>query len=189
MNDIHNIIIKRILETYNALLEQEVDSEQYKLKFFELKSIFIFLFEATINISKEAKEDFLKKFEKYPNVYADVVSASDNPNCTCRSRMTDFFIKNTKDVINIFNEILELNPQEELFYKKIISNVEKILKRFRDRYKISNPEDTFFLGGKVLEFETKEDYYKIINNIIDKGQYYNGLQIIESGSTKKIYFY
>lgn len=188
-NDAYFKIYNKILQLKNKLSTLEPDSEEYNLEFFQLRSFFTFLFDGYLKISKEATADLLKEFEKFDKIYADLVSAVDNANCSCRSRVINFFIENTEETLQIFNRLLTLYPQEELFYKKIISNVHSIMQKYLNRNSQIGSEEKFFLGGEVKEFKTKEDYYKIISEITEKGQYYNGLQVVEREDVSKVYFY
>jgi len=146
----------------------------------------MFTFDGCIKISEDAKKEILKSFEKYSEIYADIVSSIDNPNCSCRSKISDFFITNFQNIAIIFDNILKKYPQEDSFYNQINLNIQNILKQLSEKYR---KQEDLSLVGKIIEFSTKEDYFHIMNNIISRGQYYNGLQIIENNKINKIYFY
>jgi len=36
------------------------------------------------------KKEILNQFEKFPSVYPNIVSFSENPNCSCKNKVFDF---------------------------------------------------------------------------------------------------
>jgi len=61
-----------------------------------------------------------KLIEKYPELEADLVSAKDNPTCSCRGRVWEFFVnkfsENEKESNNFFKELVD---QSELVKLRI----------------------------------------------------------------------
>jgi hypothetical protein len=184
---LHQKLINRIYELNNLL--QSPSEESLEIFKFELKSIFIFLFDACVKTSDKIKNDLLKRFEKYSDIYPDIVSTADNPNCSCRAKTVEFFIQNTEEVLNIFNEILAIHPQDNKFYEQIFTNINNMIEKYNSRNKLQTNNQKLSLIGQIIEFKTKEEYFKIIHDIYNEEKHFNGLKIIESNDINKIYFY
>jgi hypothetical protein len=75
--------------------------------------------------------------EKFPEIYADLVSSRDNPNCSCANKLRAYLISKIESEKNFFLDILSeeniknlLKREEERLFKKFS---EKLVRKNRPR--------------------------------------------------------
>jgi hypothetical protein len=161
--------------------------EVFRLKF-EIKSILILLFDNLTKVSDLLKQEVFKSFEIYSNIYADIVSASENPNCSCRNRVSNFFEEKSFEVTTIFKKLLAQYPQPEAFYENIFHKMNEYIFKFNSQLGLDS-EYPISLAGKVISFEKDEEFTSIMQKIIIKGHSYNGIYFKEKDNKTFLYFY
>lgn len=137
---------------------QEANTENYKLEDLKSKALkeidFYFLSEENIKNNRFApsmivnaygdfgknealKQKIINEHEKFTEIFADVVSSIENPNCSCRGRFASFIAENQektiaayKSIINLIDEdskstLKEVLDRQNNFYKNYKENQEK----------------------------------------------------------------
>lgn len=147
-----------------------------------LKSQILFnIFSNLIN-SENIQNLIFSSFEVVSEIYADIISATHNPNCSCRKKVFLFFGENFDLCKNIFLKILESNEvsydELQVIYEMIESDIESINSIDLD------------LTGKILEINDNEkEYFDFIKKINDSATFFRGLNILKQNDKLKLYFY
>lgn len=188
MSEYLNIYLENINNKILSYKEISKDSQDFKKNQFELRTALFLMFDTLIKTSQELKQELFKSFEKYPEIFADIVSASDNPNCTCRGRVAIFFENRPSETLEIYKDLLTRYPQEESFYQNLFKRIQEIIEKFNLQLSVDINEP-ISLAGRVFKFKTDEEYTNFITKINSKRHYYKGIQIIEKNDEIKIYFY
>lgn len=176
----------------NKIQNLEKESEEYKSNMIEIRSFLFGLFEELVHISEDIKQYVFKSFEKIPQIYADVVSAADSPNCSCRGRVANFFQENPSVSLEIFKEVLQKYPQSESFYNRIFERIRSIVTANNaqaiDPNKIST-ENVKSLVGRIISIKSHQEYYRVIQSLLAQNYHYNGISVIENNDEIRLYFY
>jgi hypothetical protein len=184
----------------NSLKEEGNPSLVAKNSFI-LKTSLYQTFSKIVSISENAKEEIISAFQVFPSIYNDLISSIYNPNCSCRSKVTNFIQENLEFTIQTFNSILEKNPQNENFYEDLFKEIVKLDKQSYpvleepmeenipiENIPIENTEN-ISLAGQIITVDNDEEYYKLINSFLSNNYSFKGLNIIEKDNKIKIYFY
>jgi len=171
-----------------------------------LRQIGVLLFAAVdrlFNVSQESKTSVIDFFEKtFPEIYADVVSAADNPNCGCRGRVSAFFSQNVERVENELIKYLMANPQEEDYFINLENNISAILTKFKEKDPTDDiarksapaverdvPAPKVNIAGQILVIKRDPALYmEALKKISEKSEF-TGLSVAEVGDVWKIFFY
>jgi hypothetical protein len=176
----------------NLLKDLETNSESYRISIIEIRTFLFGLFEELTSQSEEIKQLIFKSFEDTPEIYADIVSASDSPNCACRGRVANFLQENPEMSLNIFKTILNQYPQDEAFYTKVFEKIRSVIAADSaqniDPTTIQNT-NIKSLNGRVLSIKSHQEYFKVIQSLNMQGYKYNGISVIENKDEIKLYFY
>jgi hypothetical protein len=176
----------------NSLNNLNIDSEEYRINILEIRTFLFGLFEELASQSTEVKQSIFKYFEDISEIYADIVSASDSPNCACRGRVASYFQDNPEISLNIFKKVVTEYPQDPIFYKKVFEKIRSVIAA--DSAKNIEPstvQDTTIksLTGRVLSINSPQDYFKVIQSLSVQGYKYNGLSVVQNNDDVKLYFY
>jgi hypothetical protein len=165
----------------------------------KLQNLLFTIFEYLVRESDKVKEDIFKIFEQYPIIYADIVSASDNPNCSCRGRVFSYFREHYNDVKNIFENYLKNNLEiTEDFYNFVLDlYLERSKKNENTTIQPQNTEtkteevveNNKNLIGKVIIINNDQEYSSLIKLLYDKKYEYKGINIVEKHGQTKLYIY
>jgi hypothetical protein len=188
MSEYLNIYVENINNKINSYKSSDKNSPDFQKNKFELRTALFLMFDSLTKASDDSKKELFKSFEKYPEIFADIVSASDNPNCTCRGKVAAFFEKRPAETLEIYQDILTRIPQEDIFYQEVFKKIQQTMDRFNSQLNI-DVNEPISLSGRVFKFTTDEEYTNFIIKINSKGHYYKGLQIIEKNNDIKVYFY
>jgi|688.fasta_scaffold780392_1 hypothetical protein len=188
MSEYLNIYVENINNKINSYKSSDKNSPDFQKNKFELRTTLFLMFDTLIKISQELKQELFKSFEKYPEIFADIVSASDNPNCGCRGRVANFFENRPSETLEIYKDLLTRYPQEEGFYQNLFKTVQEVIEKFNLQLSVDINEP-ISLAGRVFKFKNDEEYTNFIIKINSKRHYYKGIQIIEKNDEIKIYFY
>jgi hypothetical protein len=139
------------------------------------------------------KKEILNQFEKFPSVYPNIVSFSENPNCSCKNKVFDFIKENYDACYEILNNILYLDNSiiDETIFKSIIDNLNSFLTKNEDK-KALKLDDQFskYLEGKVMVInDDRLEYERLIKSLRNSGVFYKGLSIVKKDAYLHIYFY
>jgi hypothetical protein len=174
------------------LTSLDTDSEDYRANIIEIRTFLFGLFEELIAASKDVKQAVLQSFESISEIYADVVSASDSPNCSCRGRVANFFQENPQESLNIFKDVLTKYPQNEDFYNRVLEKIRSVVTADStqniDPSAVPN-QNIKSLTGRVLSIKSHQEYFKVIQSLYMQGYKYNGLSVVENKDEIKLYFY
>jgi hypothetical protein len=167
----------------NSLKTLDVESEDYRIG----------LFEELGQQSTETKEFVIKSFENFPEIYADIVSASDSPNCACRGRVASFFQENPGIALDIFKNILNKFPQDEIFYTNVFEKIRSVVAADNaqniDPATIKNTPMKSLNGRVISITNSSQEYFKVIQSLSMQGYKYNGISVVENNDNLKLYFY
>ena len=177
------ILLKEINTYFNQIASNESDSENLTSIKIYLKGESLFnILNYLVETSESIKNLVISNFEKMPEVYADIVSSINNPNCSCRNRVYSYFSSNFDSCKNLFLEIFENNIISENDLETVKEMVESYMPQLNSRY-----ED---YSGKVVEINNSaEDYSQFIKNLKESGNFYQGISIIENNNKLKLFFY
>jgi hypothetical protein len=177
------LLLKEINTYFNQITSNESDSENLAstkayIRGESLFNVFIYLVET----SESIKNLVVLDFEKIPEIYADIVSSINNPNCSCRNRVHSYFSSNFDACKNLFLELFQNNIISENDLETVKEMVESYIPQLNNRY-----ED---YSGKVVEINNSaEDYSKFIKNLKESYNFYQGISIIENKDKLKLFFY
>lgn len=178
------LLLKEINNYFNKIMPNENDSENLintkeYIKGDSLLKILVYL----VEISDPVKNLVILNFEKVPEIYADVVSSINNPNCSCRNRVYSYFSSNFETCKKVFLEILQNNQILENDLEAIKEMVESYLPQLENNFLES-------YGGKIIEIQNnQQDYFNLIKNLRESGYFYQGISIVENDNKIKLYFY
>jgi|688.fasta_scaffold31354_8 hypothetical protein len=177
----------------NSLKTLDVESEDYRIINIEIRSFLFGLFEELGQQSTETKEFVIKSFENFPEIYADIVSASDSPNCACRGRVASFFQENPGIALDIFKNILNKFPQDEIFYTNVFEKIRSVVAADNaqniDPATIKNTPMKSLNGRVISITNSSQEYFKVIQSLSMQGYKYNGISVVENNDNLKLYFY
>jgi len=177
---------KELLEKITSLLTKiiinEEDNEHLVNQKKLLQSQILFDIFSNLIVSERIQNIIFSNFEEITEIYADVISATHNPNCSCRQKVFSFFGENFNLCKNIFLKILsndEVSYEElESIYEMVESNIETINNIYLD------------IIGKVFEInDNDKDYYDFIKKINHFGGFYRGIYISKHDNKLKLYIY
>jgi len=171
-----------------------------------LRQIGILLFAAIdrlFNVSSQSKSSVIELFEqKFPEIYADVVSAADNPNCGCRGRVSAYFSQNIEKVESELVKYLMANPQEEDYFINLENNIASILTKFKEKdpnvdisrkpikaVEQENIKPKVNIAGQILVIKRDPALYMEALKKISENSEFRGLSVTEVGDVWKIFFY
>ena len=72
--------------------------------------------------------------EKFPEIYADLVSSRDNPNCSCANKLRGYLISKIESEKKFFLDILSEENLKNIFKRK----KEKLFKKFSEKLERRN---------------------------------------------------
>ena len=177
------ILLKEVNTYFNQIAPNESDSENLANTKVYLRGESLFnVLNYLVETSESIKNLVILNFEKIPEIYADIVSSINNPNCSCRNRVYSYFSSNFDACKNLFLEIFENNIISENDLETIKEMVESYMPQLNNRY-----ED---YSGKVVEIDNSaEDYSQFIKNLKESGNFYQGISVIENNNKLKLFFY
>lgn len=177
------LFLKEINSYFNQFALFENDSENLLSTKTYLKGESLFnILNYLVETSESIKNLVILNFEKMPEIYADVVSSINNPNCSCRNRVYSYFSLNFDACKNLFLEIFQNNIISENDLETIKEMVESYTPQLNNRY-----ED---YSGKIVEIDNSpEDYSRFVKNLRESGNSYQGISIIENNNKLKLFFY
>ena len=149
----------------------------------ETKSSILFaILDFLLKNTEEVQKLTFNNFENLPEIYADVVSAANNPSCSCRSRVYQY-IKNNFDISkSVIYTILQNDQINNEILNKIYESTVNQFNSISDKNKK--------LGGQIFEIENSDEAYSnLIESFKSQNLIFKGLQIIEQGTKLKIYIY
>jgi hypothetical protein len=126
-----------------------------------------------IKISNEFKSTLQSEF---PNIYADIESASTNPNCGCVKKVETELLKNPDKSLNLLNNFLS-----------VPANFEKAQEVLNIDYAALAPK---LYSGKMFVIENTEEKFKEFNDSVNKDRaiFRNFSTAISSDGKLHIYF-
>ena len=105
-----------------------------------------------IRVSKDFRSILQSNF---PDIYADIESASTNPNCSCVGKVENKILQNKDQVLDLLNGFLS-DKDGEMAIENIVKN----------NYAAQIPKN---LRGKMFVMEnTPEKYEEFMNDILEK---------------------
>ena len=179
----------RINNKIESLVNLEPSSEVYKKDVFEVRMFLFTAFDFLTEISVDIKLKIFNFFEQYPHIYADVVSASESANCSCRGRVANFLQENSKDMTVFFEQLLKDFPQADSFYEQIWNRIEASKTRNSAEIQNENQQLQKSLVGRVLSVKNSQEYHDTLRGLSVQGFKYNGLNVVEKDAEIRIYFY
>jgi len=179
----------RINNKIKSLENLEPSSEGYKKEVFEVRMFLFTALDFLTKISEDLKSKIFNFFEQYPDIYADVVSASESANCSCRGRVANFLQDNSKDMIVFLKQFLTDHPQADSFYEQIWNRIESSETSNSSRVQNENQQLQKSLVGRVLSVKNSQEYHDTLKGLSVQGFKYNGLNIVEKDEEIRIYFY
>lgn len=148
----------------------------------KIKGFSIQICMALLPINEEFKEDFLKIAA---DIYADVISYSSNANCSCRSKVWSWIMKNTKITKDLLIEFYSKHP--EIIDPLIVDIMQARQINKMPTVEIIHNED---IKGKSFIIDANNTAYeKFMLDIKSKNYNYKGLQVIPQNDKWIILFY
>lgn len=143
------------------------------------------------------KEDFYKSFEdKVYQIYSDMISFIDNPNCSCRIKVAQYVREHNDEIyIYVENWLKNRNFTEE--DNKIVTG---LFQRINEENKKNNESEKFrgvpdyvngeYMAGKIVTIsDDPEEFYNLISYLKENNFYYNHFSVVKSDNNNiKIYF-
>ena len=110
---------------------------------------------------------FKKLRKEFPPIVGDLVSFKYNPNCSCKSKVLNYFENKIKENKNLLDDYVSGVDGLEMQLQEIESNKEKII------------------AGKIFTIPKKswEEFVKSI-----EGKYYRSFSMVEKNEELKLYF-
>lgn len=128
---------------------------------------------ALLGVSIEFKSILQSSF---PDIYADIESASTNPNCTCVSKVKNKILENGNQILNILNTFLSDKDGEE--------KIENIVK-----YNYAEQVFASIRGNMFVIENTPEKYREFIDDIFEKRLVFRNFSTaIDSDNNLFLYF-
>lgn len=166
---------------------------------FSLNCLIIML-DKIFGTNQKLKEIVIQYTEKFPETYADVVSMAENPSCSCRKRVMEFFKRNTtlikefyNEILNIDDEIYNQNPETlSLIYDTQKSFLSKFQEKQEDEtLSVESPKETpKYLEGLVFSIiDDPIAYGEFIKELRKDGHFYKGFNLIKEDKKLTFYFY
>ena len=126
-----------------------------------------------IRVSNEFKSILQSEF---PNIYADIQSASTNPNCTCVKKVEAELLNNKEKSLNLLENFLSKTE-----------NLEKINEVLSVDYAALSPKS---YSGRMFIIENTEEKFKEFMDIInkDRASFRNFSTSISPDGKLQIYF-
>ena len=161
---------------------------QYEHKLHDInKNLFFEIFLYLLEISDENLIKLItSKFEN-SEIYTDLVSTIYNENCSCRTRVQEFFLYNffrIKDnFIDIFsNEIVSID---------ILNVILEKINEYIENYQNITENKLIVKIGDVIEINNNDKEYQDLLTRIEKDNmsFFRGIQIIPIKNKLKLYFY
>jgi hypothetical protein len=122
-------------------------------------------------------EDFKSILQsEFPNIYADIQSASVNPNCSCVKKVEKELFENKEKSLHLLNNFLSNK-----------TNLEKIQSVLNVDYESLSPKS---YSGKMFTIENTEEKFKEFVSLVqkDKGMFRNFSTAINAEGKLHIYF-
>jgi hypothetical protein len=73
MSEYLNIYVENINNKINSYKSSDKNSPDFQKNKFELRTTLFLMFDTLIKISQELKQELFKSFEKYPEIFADII--------------------------------------------------------------------------------------------------------------------
>jgi hypothetical protein len=108
------------------------------------------IFESVSKFNEENKNFIANLYQPYESIYDDVLSSFENPNCSCRKRVSDFIEENTDMSKNVFFSLLSFLNEKEA--DKIL----KLLQSFYDHFKLLSEKEALNKVEKEEAAPTRE---------------------------------
>lgn len=169
--------------------------------------LFIVIDEIAKVLRGESKDALLEEFEKgAPEIYADLISAIDNPNCSCRGRVGKFLRENTQKSYDLVANTLFKIPEPDsdfflnlsLKFNKVVSKIGKAAEEGREieSAEANNPKQleglgnsTSLSGSRIMI--NKNQYEEFLKSIYTSHSHFRGLSVVDLNKEDliDIYFY
>lgn len=191
--------------------KDEATSEFQLVKNKTSTSLFI-LFDEIARSSEEGKKNLINAFEKEaPEIYADVVSALDNPNCSCRGKVGRFLMQNLTKSYDIISKVVLESPEPDpdffnnvnLKFEKVINkivnnnnggdnNVLRVGEPKRNNNEMNQPvrgQPQSIAGSSFLV--KKDSYRDFLNGLYQSNAHFRGLSVVDLNRDDliEVYFY
>jgi hypothetical protein len=179
------------LELFYKYTSKETDKEVSLENFVR---IFLFLVAAF-------KENFYSEFEdKVYSIYADIVSFTDNPQCSCKIKIANYIEEHHSEMYLLveewFKNYKELNSYTPEYDKVLLEMFNQITERNAKnteskgfRGEPETPNSKYMFGKIVTISDTAEEFNKLFRFLKDNDYHYNHISVVKQEDNKiKIYF-
>jgi hypothetical protein len=136
----------------------------------------IYFHKIILNLIRISEDFKIVLQSEFPNIYADIQSASTNPNCTCVKKVENELLANKEKALNLLNNYLSNKD-----------NLEKIQNLLNVDYASLSPKP---YSGKMFTIENTEEKFKELMDAInnDRAQFRNFSTAISPEGKLHIYF-
>jgi len=179
-------LLLNIQNVFNQTIIKNEDSEDIKKNKKETSTRILFnIFLNLTSFSEESQRLTFLNFENIPEIYADIVSAAKNPNCSCRKKVFDYFSIHIETIQNILLNILNNDFFPEFFLQNTFKVIESLANNINSDKNFQGD-----MAGKIFEInDNNQDYFNLIDKIKKSQGYYTGLSLIKIDNKLKIFFH
>jgi hypothetical protein len=116
-------------------------------------------------------KDFKNSFQAFaPSIYADIESASTNPNCSCRNKIEKYILENKEQSVSFLNNFITQN--------NLTINIAEIEAKYK----------TTLYHGKVTDVKIKE-WEEFSRKLISERAMYRSFSVMPiDNETVKVFF-
>jgi len=128
--------------------------------------------------------------DKFPEIFADLISSKNNPNCSCKNRVKTYLANKLESESEFFNNLInneliknliEANKQE-IIDSQIINPMDEHMKIMRENmFKNS--------GGSIFEIgKSKEDWKNLCKTLEEQKVLFKSFSVVEKQDKLIVYF-
>ena len=142
----------------------------------------------TILIKNDTFFNALK--DKFPEIFADLISSKNNPNCSCKNKVKAYLAGKLESESEFFNNLINNEPiknlietnKQEIVNSQTLNPMEQHMKMMRENmFKNS--------GGSVFEIgKTQEDWKNLCKTLEEQKILFKSFSVVEKEDKLIVYF-
>jgi len=128
---------------------------------------------------------------KFPEIFADLTSSRNNPNCTCKNRVKSYLQSKLESELEYFNDLLKIEEINKLIQEKSeeIKNSQIKNNGMEQHFKMMQENMFKNSGGKVFEIgKTEEDWKNLAKKLTNEKIGFRSFSIVEKEDKLIVYF-
>lgn len=125
--------------------------------------------------------------EKFPEIFADLISSRNNPNCYCKTKVKIYLQARLSREADYFNNLINIDEIKKL----IEQNAEEIKSPKPRRNQMEKHMQMIqqSRGGRVFEIgKTEEDWKALVKKLNSENVFFKSFSILEKPDKLVVYF-